>query len=203
MEEIKKHTEGEVKDIILKHALEKSNKTISAREIKIIFPGITFEEIQFLLEKMQNTVDKVADVRISKTNCFLIANEITNQFLTQGGFSKIEKDAAEQEKKRAHKEHLELEGSITSLRLNKCKLKTFPWFFSFALIGAGLSVYNFIQSLRPTKTAIQHSERLEKMQAEIETLHTYISLQKNQDSLQSTKVLYENTYTPTLKSKGE
>lgn len=73
-------------------------------------------------------------------------------------------------------------------KLSKWKVKTFWYIFGFALIGSGLSVYNFINSLSPSKNVKKQELRIEQMELELEKLHTSIADQKSLDSLYSTKV---------------
>jgi len=195
-DEIKIITEGQAKDLILKYALKNGDKTISAHEIqKEVLPEITEDEVEFLFEKIQNTDDKVADVKISEWNCLITATGITKRFIDQGGFTKSEKDAAELKEKGAKKERIEFENSVIDLKLKKWQLKTFWWIFGFAVIGSGLSLYNFINNLSPSKNVKQQEERIEKMESELEKLKISISNQKIKDSLNNSKVLknFENT----------
>ena len=92
-ENTKTISEGEAKDLILEYSLENNDRPISSSEIKKeVFPHFNIDEIEFLFEKMQNTIDKVADIRISEYNCLITATGITKVFLAQGGFTKTEKD---------------------------------------------------------------------------------------------------------------
>ncbi|SEA60687.1 hypothetical protein [Bizionia paragorgiae] len=191
-DEIKIITEGQAKDLILEYALKNGDKTISAHEIqKEILPELSSDEVEFLFEKIQNTTDNVADVAISEYACLITATGITKRFIEQGGFTKSEKETAELKEKKAEKERIDFEKSIIDLRLKKWQLKTFWWIFGFAIIGSALSVYNFTNSLSPSKNVKQQEERIEKMESELEKLQTSISNGKTLDSLQTTKDLTE------------
>jgi hypothetical protein len=195
-EEIKNVTEGEAKDLILEYALENNDKTISAFEIqKEVLSGVSLDEVKLLFEKIYNTVDKVADVRISEWNFLITATGITKTFLKQGGFTKTEKVNNELKIKEAEKERINIENSIIDLRLKKWQLKTFWWIFGIAVIGFGFSVFNFVNSSSSAKNAEKQEEKIVKMESELEKLRISISNQKKADSLNISKVLksIENT----------
>ncbi|TXK76588.1 hypothetical protein FT986_06210 [Mesonia sp. K4-1] len=183
-------TEGVAKDIILEYAVEHFGEPITVHKIhKELFKHNSLEEIKFLFEKMSNKVDKVAEIEISEYNSVITANEITKKFLEQGGFTETEKKAIELKKRELHKDEVEFEKSIIDLRLKKWQVKTFWPIFIFAIIGSGFGVYNFINSLTPSKNTEKLELRIEKMESELKKLQTSISDKKNLDSLQSTKVL--------------
>ncbi len=89
----------------------------------------------FLFEKIQNTVDKVADVRISEYNCLITATGITKLFLEQGGFTKTEIETIKEKQKQLEKEKIEFEKSKIDLELAKKMLKEYPYTKWFARIG--------------------------------------------------------------------
>lgn len=181
-------TEGEAKDIILEYAVERLGQPITSGEIlKELFKENSFEEIDFLIEKMANTVDKVADITLGEYSNVIIANEITKIFLKQGGFTATEKKANELKKRELEKEQIEFEKAIIDLRLKKWQVKTFWPIFVFAFIGFGFGVYNFINSLSISKNTTEREERIEQMESELEKLRISISDQKSFDSLHTTK----------------
>lgn len=185
-ENTKTISEGEAKDLILEYALENKDRHISSNEIqKEVFPHFDIDEIEFLFKKMQNTVDEVADIRISEYNCLIIATGITKVFLSQGGFTKTEKDNLEQKRKESEKNIIEFEKSVIDLKLKKWQLKTFWWIFGFAIIGSGLSVYNFINNLLPSKNEVKQEQKIEKMESELSKLRILVLNQKRVDSLRS------------------
>ncbi len=63
-------------------------------------------------------------------------------------------------------------------KLSEWQVKTFWWIFGFAIIGTGLSVYNFIDSLSTSKNIIKQEERIRKTELELSKLRTSISTQK-------------------------
>jgi hypothetical protein len=67
-------------------------------------------------------------------------------------------------------------------KLSEWQVKTFWWIFGFAIIGTGLSVYNFINSLTLSKDVIQQEVRITKTELESSKLRILISNQKK-DSL--------------------
>ena len=135
-EEVEIITEGNAKDLILKHALKNPEDFISSQEIhKKILPEISIDEVELLFEKIQNTIDKVADVRISEYNCLINATGITKTFIEQGGFTKTEKEFNELKEKETERERIEFEKSKIDLELSKNMLKEFPKTKWFARIG--------------------------------------------------------------------
>ena len=167
MEETKVITEAEAKDLILEYAVN-NNRNITSHEIhKEVLPDCSIDEIEFLIEKMKNTTDKVADITISVHSCIITATGISKRFLEQGGFTKIEKHNLELKQKESERETIELEKSVIDLKLKRWQLKTFWWIFGFAIIGSGLSVYNFINSLSTPKNEEQREQKIEKMELEL------------------------------------
>ncbi len=63
-------------------------------------------------------------------------------------------------------------------KLSDWQVKTFWWIFGFALIGFGLGVYNFTNSLIPSKDTIQQEVRIRKMESELSKLNILILTQK-------------------------
>ena len=179
-------SEGESKDLILEYALKNNNRPITLNEIKKeVFPHFSIDNIEFLFEKIQNIIDKVADIKISEYNCLITATGITKVFLEQGGFTKTEKDDLELKRKETEVSLIEFEKSIIDLKLKKWQLKTFWWIFGFAIIGSGLSVYNFINNLLPSKNEVKQEEQIIKMELELSKLRILILNQKKVDSLRN------------------
>ena len=177
-------TEGEAKDIILEYAVEKMGQVISATHVhNELFKNNSFEEVEFLFEKMTLTVDKVADISINDYDSFIEATELTKIFLSQGGFKELEKKNLADKKREEEKELAEFEKTMIDLRLKKWQVKTFWPLFIFAVIGFGLGLYNFISSLSPEKNEVQQEQRIKEMESELSKLRTSISSQKIDDSL--------------------
>jgi hypothetical protein len=144
----KKITEGMAKDLILEYALSKQADFISAYEIqKELFPELSEDEVELLFDKIQNTSDKVADVRISEHNCLINATGITKRFIEQGGFTKSEKEYLEKEKHLSEKERIEFEKSKIDLELAKKMLKEFPKTKLFARIGFIIGIVLMLKEL--------------------------------------------------------
>lgn len=76
---------------------------------------------------------------------------------------------------------------ILDFKVSKFKYHTFWWFFGIAIIGFGLSVYNFKSNLIPSKNIKLQEERIDKMESELKTLRISILNQKNLDSLHNPK----------------
>lgn len=181
-------SEGEAKDLILKYCIDNNKGLISSNELrKELFPNDSIDLVNLLLEKIDNTYDRVADVRMNSRTKYISSNGITSVFLEQGGFTKSERDAAELKEKEAEKERIEFEKTTIDLRLKKWQVKTFWPIFIFAFIGFGFGVYNFINSLSTSKDTTEREERIEKMESELEKLRISISGQKSIDSLHTTK----------------
>ena len=167
-------TEAEAKDLILEYAVKVGRDVTSHKIHKEVLPDCSIDEVEFLIEKMKNTNDKVADITISVHSCIITATGISKRFLEQGGFTKIEKGNLELKQKESERETIELEKSIIDLKLKKWQLKTFWWIFGFAIIGSGLSVYNFINNLSPPKKEKQLEQKIEKMELELTKLRRLV-----------------------------
>jgi hypothetical protein len=85
----------------------------------------------------------------------------------------FEKEYINQEKK-AEKETIELEKSILDIKLKKWQLKTFWWIFAVAIIGSGLSIYNFTNNLLTSKITENQEVKIQQMELELKKLHTLI-----------------------------
>jgi hypothetical protein len=147
-EEIEIITEGNAKDLILKFALKKPEDFISSQEIhKEVLPELSIDEVEFLFEKIQETSDKVADVRIGEYNCLINSTGITETFIKQGGFTKSENEYLKQEKYEKEKERIEFEKSKIDLELAKRMLEEFPKTKWFARIGFIIGIVLMLKEL--------------------------------------------------------
>lgn len=81
------------------------------------------------------------------------------------------------------KQEREEQKLINDAKISNWKAKTFWWFFVFASIGFGLSVYNFINSLTIKEYTQPKGITPEEMESELSKLRTLILDQKNLDSL--------------------
>ena len=72
-------------------------------------------------------------------------------------------------------------------KVSKFRYHTFWIFFGIAVIGSGLSFFNFKENLKPSKNIKQQEERIDKLESELETLRTSILNQKSLDSLHNSK----------------
>ena len=125
---MEEYTTAKCLDEILKHILKsKKGSFFTADSIqKHLFNDLTIDEITLLFKKIQNSHDEVAKVEISEYNAIISANGITERFLKQGGFSKIEDDEIKKLKTQEEKENLEFEKSKIDFELAKKMLKDFP-----------------------------------------------------------------------------
>ncbi|MCG8237405.1 hypothetical protein J2Q21_12530 [Tenacibaculum finnmarkense genomovar ulcerans] len=101
--------------------------------------------------------------------------------LSKKGFSFSSFNKLEEE------ENIVFEKSKIDLKLKKWQLKTFWPIFIFAIIGSGLGIYNFTNSLTPSEEIKQQEQRIEQMELELEKLQTSILNQKKSSSLRMTK----------------
>ena len=147
---MKELTTAKCLDLILENCIKKDDKPLSVHEIKNnIFPELTEDEITLLLTKISNSSDPIAKVTISDYTECIEKNGITERFLKQGGFSEIEKEEVENQKKQEYKEKLELEKTEIDLDLAKRMLKEYPktkWFARFGFfIAVGLAFFEIIK----------------------------------------------------------
>lgn len=151
-EEIDTISEGKAKDLILEYSLKNTGKMISSNEIqRELFPDSTEDEVEFLLKKIDSTVDEVANVIISEYSSLISATGITKIFLEQGGFTCVENEKKEKAFKESQLAVLELEKAKVDLELAKKMLKEYPrtkWIARIGfIIGIGLAILELIKYL--------------------------------------------------------
>jgi hypothetical protein len=144
-EEVKKKSEGEAKDLILKYCIE--NEGIhSNRKIKDnVFPDIELDLVNLLLEKISNSADRILD---SKANGrYVSSNGITPYFLFEkGGYTQAEKNEKLLKEKTKKKENYEEQIrtlTIDNLRLGNWDIR-FRWYLATGSFLLGIIVKYFI-----------------------------------------------------------
>jgi hypothetical protein len=179
---------GEAKDRILKYILENNDRIIHASEInEKVLTGTSLAEIEILLERML-TVDKIAEIVISDYSHCIRANKLTEVFINQGGFTKVEKDEAILKEKEHKNKQIEIQNSSIDLQLKKWQRNTYWFLFIIAVVGFGLSICTFKKNLSFPESIEKLENKIEKMELELVKLQTSISVQKNIDSLSKSKV---------------
>ena len=159
------------------------------KELKILF-------LKTKLENESKNLDSESffnllreDIGWAKYNQ-IFAEFANNSLLDSYSYTKL----TELGKKTLNKLELELEQEIedqnterkklhNDSKLSEWQVKTFWWIFGFAIIGTGLSVYNFIDSLSTSKNVIKQEERIRKTELELSKLRTLISNQKKDNVL--------------------
>jgi len=58
---------------------------------KDIFPDISIDEVELRIKKTDQTVDDLADIRISENDIKVVYAIVTKRFIANGGFTKAEK----------------------------------------------------------------------------------------------------------------
>ncbi|MBP92686.1 MAG: hypothetical protein CMC55_01050 [Flavobacteriaceae bacterium] len=117
----------------------------------------------------------------------LIRKPFTNEFLLEltpfgkdvikkGGWIQYQTLLQEKEERTNRKE-------IFDFKISKFKYHTFWWFFAFALIGFGLSIFNFISGFSPSNDTIEQKKQIRKIESEINELNSQYLYLKKQDSL--------------------
>ncbi len=103
--------------------------------------------------------------------------ELGNRVINKGGWIEYKRIESEKINRSDKKDKFDF-------KVSKFKYHTFWWFFAFALVGFGLSIYNFIDNNSPSENIEKQEERIEKLESELEKIQTTISNKKNPDSLQ-------------------
>ena len=107
-----------------------------------------------------------------------------NRVIKKGGWIEYQRIETEKENRTDKKD-------VFDFKVSKFRYHTFWWFFAFALIGFGLSIYNFTDNLLPSEKIKKQEERIEQMESELKKLQISISIQKSLDSLRNSKGLNE------------
>ncbi len=117
----------------------------------------------------------------------LIRKPFSNEFLLEltpfgkdvikkGGWIQYQRLLLEKEERTNRKE-------IFDFKVSKFKYHTFWWFFAFAIIGFGLSIFNFISDFSPSNYTIEQKKHISKLESEITELNNQYLYLKKQDSL--------------------
>ena len=120
---VEKISEAEAMDKILEHCL-KNKQGITSHDLhRHLFPTWDRKVIDFLIEKIDDSSDFIAIAGRGNIANTISATGMTENFLKEGGFTKIEKDKILSIEKEAEKEALELEKTKVDLILAKETLK--------------------------------------------------------------------------------
>ncbi len=154
---IKGYTNGEAKDKVLERCLKSYNEekeyfdSVASVMIKSdIFPESHILSIAALITKIESFINNqtennepsIVDIYdVGSDGCYkIMANEFTQRFLDEGGFTAIEKA----EKRVQEKEEIEFEKSKIDLELAKRMLKDYPATKRMAKWGFGIAVLSII-----------------------------------------------------------
>ncbi|MAU16649.1 MAG: hypothetical protein CMH46_14060 [Muricauda sp.] len=148
------------------------------------FKGMEWSEIESEFNRLMYFFEYFGCARCKtpgprEINSEIRVNSRTQSFKSNGGFKKAFEDI---EKESLHQEKIR-EKEINDGLLSKWKVKTFWWLFIVALLGFGLSLYNFIDSLSPSKKVEKQEQRIEQLESDLSKLRILISRQKSRGSL--------------------
>jgi hypothetical protein len=189
-----KISEGKKKDLILEYIIERERgsqpKSASSEEIqKDVLPESSIEDITILLKEIEMNNPELVKFYFGITTTYSTEIMFAKPFLKKGGFEKIENTEKTQNRKDAF-----------DFKVSKFKYYTFWWFFAFALIGFGLSIYNFTNSFSDKKDTEAKDTKKEQNGLVIKKAKTSLLNQKKLDSLHNPKVL-NSVKTPDAKLK--
>lgn len=178
-----KISEGKKKDLILEYIIERERgsqpKSASSEEIqKDVLPESSIEDITILLKEIEMNNPELVKFYFGITTTYSTEIMFAKPFLKKGGFEKIENTEKIQNRKDAF-----------DFKVSKFKYYTFWWFFAFALVGFGLSIYNFTNSLVSKEDTEAKDTKKEQNKLVIKKAQTSILNQKNLDSINNPKVL--------------
>ena len=118
-------SKGEALDLILQYCLDKTEKEyVSLNELQTeVLTDVNEDIILLLLERIENSTDKIAEVIISEYTTVIRATGLTERFLEQGGFTASKKkEQAELEQEKKHK-YLEFKLAESNIRANKLNVR--------------------------------------------------------------------------------
>jgi len=152
-------SEGKAKDMILEFALKSIGEPIVSNLIqRELFPDSSNEEIDFLFKRIDNSIDKIADIRIRPQGNIIITNKITELFVKNGGYEKLERETKKEKETLIYKESIEFEKAKIDLELAKKMLEEYPktkWFariaFVIAITLAAIELYKFVTEIISNK----------------------------------------------------
>jgi len=178
-----KISEGKKKDLILEYIIERERGSqpqgVSSEEIQNdVLPECSIEDITILLKEIEMHNPELVKFYFGITTTYSTKIMFAKPFLKKGGFQKIENE-----------EKIKNRKDTFDFKVSKFKYYTFWWFFTFALIGFGLSIYNFANSLRSEKSTKVKDTKKEQKGLVTNNTQTYILNQRNPDSFHTPKVL--------------
>lgn len=121
--------DAEKYDLILEYIARDENRNVNVNKHllhKEVFPELNTDQIVRLIDEMEYLKPEVFRRYNKGTNSPITSNGLTKTFLEQGGFTKIKKDAIEEQRKIDEKDDLELEKTKVDLELAKETLKELP-----------------------------------------------------------------------------
>jgi hypothetical protein len=143
-------TQAESQDLILKYLVDNPDRTFTSEHIleeNILPEGTPIGTVELLIDRIANTVDEVAYVNIQAHGHFIRANNLTEVFLNQGGFTKYEKEEVEQKLAQEERDRIAFEKSKIDLELAK------KWFarigFIIGTVLALLKLAEYLEFLQP------------------------------------------------------
>lgn len=146
--------ESEAKDLILEYCLKNPKEPISSNTIQKEVPELAAIQtgvIDLWIKRIDGIDDKVARVDFGEFGNFIASNKLTDTFLKQGGFSKYEKEEAEQKHIQNERDNIAFEKSKIDLDLAKKMLKEYPktkWMSRLGFfIGTVLAILKLVEYL--------------------------------------------------------
>jgi hypothetical protein len=142
-------------------------------------------------ERLARIIDKYDAAKVhnldSNKNPVLQTNYNTIEFKKNGGFKKLFQEELTRSKKEKQIEVLTTQKLKWDVKLSKWQVKTFWWFFAFALAGFIYGFYDFISDLKSDKTLDKVKQSNRQLESELSKLRTLVLDQKTVDSLRSAK----------------
>ncbi|MDG2432832.1 hypothetical protein [Flavobacterium sp.] len=157
----------ELKILFLRTKLENESKNLDSDS----FFNLLKDDIGWI--KYQQIYAEFANNSLLDSYSFIKLTELGKKTLI-----KLELEV-EQENIDKNSEHKKLRNDS---KLSEWQVKTFWWIFGFAIMGAGLSVYNFIDNLSTAENVTKQEEQLKKMESELSELNTFM-LNREKDSV--------------------
>jgi hypothetical protein len=127
---MKESTQGQILDNILEYCLKNGETDLSDIK-KNLLPELNDDSIKHLLEKIDNYKHNIADILFSRYNASISSTGLTQKFLDQGGFDKLENQKNSELERGKELKNLEFKKSKIDLKLAEKMLKEYPktkWF---------------------------------------------------------------------------
>ncbi|MBE9577573.1 hypothetical protein [Flavobacterium proteolyticum] len=164
-------SDNKFKNVDSKLIRQKFNLTFSSDDIDLIKNSLIKAENKSLIELNQNkSFAKLTEIGVSVKNVGWLV------YLEYEKAKKLDEIEIESIKKDTLK---------VDLKLKKWQIKTFWCIFGIAIIGSGLSVYNFINNLFPSRNEEKQEEQIIRMESELSKLRTLVLDQRKVDSLRN------------------